>query len=62
MIKLDLPGKAELVGDILIKFMYWDEFMQSEEELFRTQFNTSFIGPRNDLDYSLKELTPEKIH
>lgn len=58
-IELILPGKLKIYGNILIKFKFHSTF--STADLFRIQFNTSFIGTDNTLDLSRWEISPESV-
>ena len=48
MIKLVLPQKLRIYGNIMIKFKYTTTF--SNSDLFRVTFNTAFIGSDNELN------------
>lgn len=59
-IELDMPGKVQIIGDVMIRFNY--SGVLAVEELFRVQFNPAFVGADNVLDLGLKDICPEKIH
>lgn len=59
-IKLRLPKKIRLYGNIMIKFKYATTF--STADLFRVTFNTAFIGMDNELKINRNQISPESLH
>lgn len=58
-IKLSIPKKVKLYGNIMIKFKYKTSF--SSSDLFRITFNTAFIGTENNIAINRWQISPESL-